>query len=197
MAIYPRARKLRRQLVCRDLIVLAFLGIAGWFAHVIYLVVQSLSSVSSALTDAGAGIQQLLNGLAAAISAIPFIGTNLAESIRAASSATGGNLVNRGQSLGNSIHQTALIFGVTAFLIPALAILIIWAPNRIRQIRELRAATIALSQTSDNIEQVLAMRAITHLSFSALLVYSQDPLGDYARGEFSSLAQAARDFAGA
>lgn len=196
MAFYPRARKQRRRLMTRDLTVGVFVVFSAWFAHIIYSVVQSLSSISGAITEAGTGLQQLLNGLAAAIGAIPFIGSGLADSIRTASQGTGGNLVNRGQSLGDSIHQAALIFGFATFAVPMLILATLWAPNRLAQFRELQASSVALDQTSDDIEQVLALRAITRLPFATLMKYSQDPLGDFARGNFSSLAQAARDDAG-
>ncbi len=196
MAIYPRERKQRRHLITRDLTVGVFVLFSAWFAHIIYSVVQSLSSISGAITEAGTGLQQLLNGLAAAIGAIPFVGSGLADSIRSASQGTGGNLVNRGQSLGDSIHQAALIFGIATFAVPLLVLATLWAPNRIAQIRELQAGAIALGQTSDDIEHVLAMRAVSTLPFTTLMKYSEDPLGDFARGHFSSLAQAARDASG-
>ena len=95
------------------------------------------------------------------------------------------------------MHELALILGLLVFLLPTILVLVIMLPSRIRQIRQLGAASAALVDTHDpERRRLLAMRAAFGLSYLTLLGYTRDPIGDLAAGRYDALVAAALDDVG-
>jgi len=82
-------------------------------------------------------------------------------------------------------------------VLPTLLVLVILVPSRVRQVRQLTAASILLADPSDpERRRLLAMRAAFGLPYGTLLRYTRDPLGDLARERHEPLVAAALDDAG-
>jgi len=121
----------------------------------------------------------------------------LPGALERAGQGSGGNVASLGQQGEDSVHNLALALGLLVFAIPTILLLVIMLPPRIRQIRQLRAATTALVDTHDpERRRLLAMRAAFGLSYLTLLGYTRDPLGDLAAGRYDPLVAAALDDVG-
>jgi hypothetical protein len=89
-----------------------------------------------------------------------------------------------------------LVLGVA--LVPWLSRYLPW---RAARLAELRSATTAIRRrpgaaASGSIDRLLASRALHRLSWSDMLEYSRDPLGEFAAGRYESLATAELEAAG-
>jgi hypothetical protein len=128
---------------------------------------------------------------------VPFVGGSLAGALEKAGQGSGGNVAQLGQQGEDKVHQLALILGLLVFLLPTILVLVIMLPSRIRQIRQLCAASAALVDTHDpERRRLLAMRAAFGLSYLTLLGYTKDPIGDLAAGRYDDLVAAALDDVG-
>ena len=102
-----------------------------------------------------------------------------------------------GQQGEDKVHRLALFLGALVFALPTLLVLLVLVPPRLRQIRQLGAASAALVDTSDpERRRLLAMRAAFGLPYGTLVGYTRDPLGDLADGRYDLLVAAALDDAG-
>jgi hypothetical protein len=86
---------------------------------------------------------------------------------------------------------------VLFFLLPAAAVLSRYLPDRIADVRRLRAAARAIGPTlTPDRERTLAMRAAFGLPYERLVRYTRDPLADLESGRYDGLVAAALDDAG-
>ena len=84
------------------------------------------------------------------------------------------------------------------FLLPAVAVLSRYLPDRIASVRRLTAATRAIGGPSltPERERSLAARAAYGLPYERLMRFTRDPLGDLEAGRYEGLVAAALDDAG-
>jgi hypothetical protein len=76
-------------------------------------------------------------------------------------------------------------------LIPWLSRYVPWRWERLRRTRSAhRAIRTAPKATGAQVQEALAMRAVSRLDYSTLLEYTPDPLGDWASGRHDRLARA-------
>jgi hypothetical protein len=83
------------------------------------------------------------------------------------------------------------------FLLPAIAVLSRYLPERLASVRRLTAAARALGPVlTPERERSLAARAAYGLPYERLMRFSSDPLGDLEAGRYDGLVAAALDDAG-
>ncbi len=83
--------------------------------------------------------------------------------------------------------------GWLTFLVPALTVLALIVPLRVRQILRMNAAQRILRGAP---EHILAARAAYSLSYRTLSRHTSDPFGDLAAGRHAALLAALADDAG-
>lgn len=143
----------------RDLVLLALLVFFGWIAFKVYDAVDGLSVLGTGVRDAGLSVQGGFNSAAGALNGIPIVGDQLAGALEGAGKQSGGNVAALGTKGSDAVHHLALILGWLTFAVPAILVLIVMLPSRIRQIRELTAANAVLIDTHDpERRRLLAMR---------------------------------------
>jgi hypothetical protein len=153
--------------------------------------------LGSGVKHAGLSVQSGFGSAADVVKGVPIVGGSLANALEGAGKGSGGNVAALGQKGEDSVHHLALMLGLLVFLLPTILVLVIMLPSRIREIRQLGAASAALVDTHDpERRRLLAMRAAFGLSYLTLLGYTRDPIGDLAAGRYDALVAAALDDVG-
>lgn len=197
LKLYPDVPAKRRSTIIRDLALLALLVLFAWLGYRVEHTVSGLVVLGSGVKEAGLSVQNGFGSAAGAVNGIPLVGGSLADALNSAGQGSGGNVASLGQQGEDRVHRLALTLGLLVFLLPALLVLLVMAPARIRQIRQLTAARAVLVDTHDTERRrLLAMRAAFGLSYGTLLGHTRDPLGDLADGRYDRLVAAALDDAG-
>jgi hypothetical protein len=121
----------------------------------------------------------------------------LGEGVRKAGGAVpfgiGSPVEDLGQQGEDGVHHLANLLALITFGLPAFVVLWHFLPRRVEQVRRLRVASQALSGAP---ERELAMRAAFSLPYERLLLFTEDPLGDLARGRYEPLVAAVLEDAG-
>jgi hypothetical protein len=197
MRLYPDIPVRRANAVTRDaatviaLVVLALLGL--WVYHA----VDALTILGRGVHDAGAAVQGGFESAADKVDGIPLAGGPIADGLREAGDASGGNVAEAGREGERRIHRVALLLGALTFLLPAALLLRDWLPRRVAQIKTLTTADRVLRTDGDpERRKLVAMRAAFSLPFEQLLAYTKDPLGDLAAERYDALVAAVAEDAG-
>lgn len=194
LKLYPDVPAKRKATLVRDLTLVALLAFFAWTAFKVYDAVESLSVLGNGVTTAGESIEGGFESAGGAVERIPVIGDDLAGALQGAGSGTGGNVAALGKQGSDAVQHVALILGLLAFAVPALIVLVMLLPGRIRQIRQLTAVSAAFVDAHDpERRRLLAMRAAFGLPYDTLLGYTKDPLGDLVEGSYDALVHAALD----
>lgn len=197
MRFYPALPAQRVRTVLRDFVVLLALFLFAWLGLKVHNTVDQLAVLGTGVEDAGTEIQGGFDTAAEAVHGVPIVGGDLADGLRDAGRASGGELAERGQEGRESVHRLANLLGLVTFLIPGLLVLSVTLPDRISQIRGLTAAERVLGGPLDpDRRRLLAMRAAFSLPYGELVRYTRDPFGDLAAGRYDALIAAALEEAG-
>ncbi len=197
MKVYPDVPAKRRSTILRDLALLTLVVVFALIGLKVHDAVDGLAVLGSGVKDAGLSVQNGFGSAADAVKGVPFVGGSLSGVFQDAGAGSGGNVASLGQAGADSVHDLAVTLGLLVFALPTVLVLAIMVPPRIRQIRRLTAASVAIGDTNDpELRRLLAMRAVFGLSYPALLSYTLDPFGDLAAERYDSLVTAALDDAG-
>jgi hypothetical protein len=197
MRLYPTIPLRRANTAARDAAalvgVLFFAAIGLWVFHA----VDSLQILGRGVHDAGTAVQTGFTAAADKVGHIPLAGGPIADGLRSAGQATGGNVADAGTRGEQRVHRLAVLLGLITFLLPAGVLLSSYLPRRIAEIRTLNDAVRVLVVGDDpERERLIAMRAAFSLPYAQLLEYTRDPLGDLAAGRHEALVRAIADDAG-
>ena len=191
LKLYPDVPERRNSRIVRDVTIVAMLVFLAWMGVWVYQRVDSITVVATGVTSAGESVQGGFTSVADAVGGIPVVGDRLSDALTSSGDATGGNVAALGQEGEDAIHRTALLVGFLTFLIPAMLLLGLTLPDRIRGIRQMAEAgqLFAWDGTPER-ERLLAMRAAFALPVDHLLEYSEDPIGDLVAGRHDQLLEA-------
>jgi hypothetical protein len=172
-------------------------AVFAWTGYLAYEAVEDLTVITTGVVVAGNSVEDAFESAAGVVDDLPLVGPSLADALRTSGSSTGGELAVLGGAGEERILSLARVLGLIVFGLPTLTLLLFAMPGRVRQVRELSAASALLKEPDDPERQkLLAMRAVFSLPYGTLLQYSQDPLGDLAAGRHDALAAAALAEAG-
>jgi hypothetical protein len=195
--LYPEVPARRTTTIARDVATLLLVVLFVWIGVGTYRTVDRLTVLGKGVVDAGTTVQSGFDSVAGAMGSVPIVGGNLATALEGVGSGTGGQLATLGQKGVDSVHRLAIVLGLLVFGVPTLLVLLVLLPGRIRQVRQLTAASAVLANPDDpDRHRLLAMRAAFGLPYGRLLAYTTDPLGDLATGHYEDLVAAALDDAG-
>jgi hypothetical protein len=199
MRIWSEVPRRRTQEVVADI------ATAGWvFVWVsiglqLYQTLSQLSSIGVDIGETGAGLERAAASLRLAMSQIPIVGGGVGDLVGGALQGIGSPLVRAGSDLEQLLLIIAAVLGlllVAVFLIPWLNRYLPWRRQRwselnagdraIRQSPAVRASVVA----DEDLERVLASRALYRLDYADLLEQSPDPIGDFVGGRYDRLARA-------
>lgn len=126
---------------------------------------------------------------------VPLAGPGIDDLATGAFGAAGQPFIQAGHELEDLLLFIARLLAVLVvgvMLGPWLSRYVPWRASRLANLRAAHfAIRLAPRNVSDRaIQQVLATRAISRMTYEELLEHSSDPLGDYASGRYERLAKA-------
>lgn len=187
----PTAR-LQEQLA--DLGTLAWVLIWGWVALLLYQALAAFAESGRLIRSGGDSLVEGGRQLGAALAGVPLVGEGLRGVAENAFAGAGSPIAG----FGSDVEQFILLVAAILTLLLALVTLVPWlsryVPWRWERLRRMRAAHRAIrvvpSLPREGVQEVLALRAVTRLDYHDLLVFTPDPLGDWAAGRHDRLARA-------
>ena len=183
--------------IVRDLLVIVLLVLLAWLGLKVHDAVAEIASVPRGVADTGGAVQRGFESAGDAIGGVPVVGEPLAGALRDAGKGAGGEIADAGRAGEEDVHDLAEVLGALFFVLPAAALLALYLPRRIADVRRLSAAARAIGPTlTPERERTLAMRAAFGLPYERLARYTRDPLADLESGRFDALVAAALDDAG-
>jgi hypothetical protein len=187
----------RTTAVVRDLLVLLLLVLLAWLGLRVHDAVAEIASVPRGVGDSGGAIQRGFESAGDAVGEVPVVGEPLAGALKDAGQGAGGEIAAAGRAGEDDVNRLADLLGVLFFLLPAVAVLLHYVPDRIAEVRRLTAAARAIGPAlTPERERTLAMRAAYGLPYERLVRYTRDPLADLENGRYDALVAAALDDAG-
>jgi hypothetical protein len=176
--------------------VATLLWVAFWGSIVwqLFQFLASFAEAGRAIRGGGQSMIQSGHELGESLAGLPLVGSQ-ARDITGNAFAAAGRPIS---DFGGELEQFIMIVATLLALLVALATLAPWLsrylPWRWERLRRVRAAHRAIRTAPDvatsEIEKALAMRAVARLDYAALLEYTPDPFGDWARGRHDRLARA-------
>jgi hypothetical protein len=194
---YPDIPRSRRSAILGDVLVLVLLLLLAWLGMKVHDAVAELAAVPRGVGDTGAAIQRGFEDAGDAVGGVPAVGGPLGDALRDAGQGAGGEIQATGRSGEEDVNDLATLLGALMFLLPAIAVLSRYVPDRIADVRRLTAAARAVGpELTPERERSLAMRAAFGLPYERLARHTADPLGDLEAGRHGGLVAAALDEAG-
>jgi hypothetical protein len=187
----------RTAAILGDLLVLLLLVLLAWLGLRVHDAVAEIASVPRGVSDSGGAIQRGFESAGDAVGEVPVVGDPLAGALQDAGEGAGGEIAETGREGEEDIEHLADVLGALFFLLPAVAVLSLYLPDRLADVRRLTAAAHAIGATlTPERERTLAMRAAYGLPYERLVRYTRDPFADLESGRYDGLVAAALDDAG-
>lgn len=165
MRLYAQTPARRNRQVLGDLIALALIAAAVWFALTVRDAIMLLAEPGRKVERSGDSLAAALGNAGDAASDVPLVGGLLEKPLRSAADA-GTGFADAGQSLQHTVDQVATLTTTALIVVPVAVVLLLWLPPRLRWIR--RGATVRRLLDAPGGSDLLALRALT------------GPLGDLA-----------------
>ena len=134
MRLYAQVPARRTRQVLADLVAVAVIAVAVWFALLVHDAIMLLAGPGRAAQSAG---DQLAGGLTDAGNAaarVPLVGDTLKRPLLSAAGA-GSGLANAGESVQHSVGHLAFLVALVLVAVPVLVVLALWLPPRLRWVR--------------------------------------------------------------
>ena len=174
----------------------SILWIALWIAasRRLYEMLAGFAGTGRFIRNGGRNLEAAGRQIGDALGGIPVIGHNVGDLVQLSLGVAARPFLSVGLSLEHMVLLIATLLSVIV-LVMALALwLHRYLPWRWARLRRLRAAARVIrgspSIGGEELDRLLASRALHRLSYADLLRYSPDPFGDWARGRFGRLAEA-------
>jgi len=215
MRLYPASPNQAFRTVLGDLAIVLLLIVFAWAGVKVHDGILEFTVVGREIQDSGRTLANTTRGTARAVEdafasagdavqGVPLVGGDLAgalrdapqgatDPIRESGEVQGARLVRLGREQVRRTEQAANAVGWLTFLVPALLLLAIKLPRRIRQVVRMSTAQRTLGGAP---EHILAARAAYNLPYRTLARYTRDPFGDLAAGRHAGLLAALADDAG-
>jgi hypothetical protein len=186
----PYARTPWRALrqVCADLLAVALVVVAVRVALVVHDATLRLGEPGRRLAATGADLGTNLREAADRVGRLPLVGDDVRGPLDRAGQAAA-SLVRAGQDQQAAVGHLADLLGVLVVAFPVLLLLFTWLPLRLRFARRAGAAQRFLDSGADL--DLFALRAMAHQPMHVLARVSDDPAGDWRRGDAAAVRRLA------
>jgi hypothetical protein len=194
--VYPDRRWPAFLRVLADTVVVAWSIVWAYLGWLIYETVLGLEAIADGITSTGTTFNSWIASFRNAVpGGIPYLTQFLLDTADTLKKYSGDSLLATGHQIHDAIFQTAIVLGLLVALPPILLVLLPYAGWRWRDMRETGAALAfvriaSLTGRAEQARAVLAYRAVSTLSFRALMSASADPVGDIAERRYDRLADA-------
>lgn len=188
MALYARPSwQLTRQ-IGSDVFVVGW-SIGWWFAgRALDATIRALAEPARTTESAARSMQTSFQEAARSLETVPWAGPTLRQPFDAAAGSLQQVIASAQQQVAG-VEQVATLTGWLVFLIPALVLIAVWLPNRIRFALNSSATTRFINAQPDL--DLLALRALATQPFHQLARISDDPLAAWRAGDRAVIDQLA------
>jgi len=180
MKLYAETPGRRTSQIVTDLLAVAWVLLWVKAALVVHDLVQRLGAPGQALKEGGGRLSASLGDAADKVGGLPLVGDALRGPLRAAADA-GRSLADAGAGQQAAVNRLALVLALAVALPPVLAVLLRYAPDRLRWVRAASAAARLRDGAVDL--DLFAIRALAHRPLRELARLGPDPAGAYLRQE--------------
>jgi hypothetical protein len=165
------------------------------FAYRLYTTLAGFAEVGRAIGQGGSNIQAAGTSVGESLRGLPLVGEQVKDLTRSAFGVAGEPFVFVGRELEQLLLIIAALLGLLVLGVTLVPWLSRYLPWRARRLFELRTAHRAIRVARRDVpeaavERLLASRALHRLTYSELLEHTPDPMGDFIRGRYKSLARA-------
>ena len=194
--IYPDSRWPAFLRVLADTVTVGWTIVWAYLGWLIYQTVMGLQVIADGITSTGTTFNAWIASFRHSVpGGIPLLTQFLLDTADALRKYSGDPLVSSGHHIHDAIFQLAIVLALLVALPPILLVLLPYAGWRWRDMRETGAALAfvrisSMTGRADQARAVLAYRAVSTLSFRALMSASADPVGDIAERRYDRLANA-------
>jgi hypothetical protein len=161
-----------------DVFVVAWVVLVVTVARSAYELIQRLQAPARALVDAGDAIRGAFEGAAGTAGSVPFVGQDLARALGTGTGA-GTSLADAGRQQVQAVADVATGVAVGIVVLAAVPVVLLWLTLRVRYARAAGSAVTVRSVDDD----LLALRAMTHMPVHRLLTVSDDPAAAWRRDD--------------
>jgi hypothetical protein len=178
----PYARTPWRALrqVCADLLAVALVVGAVWFADLVRAATLRLAEPGRRLASTGSDLGANLRQAAERVGDLPLVGDQVRTPLDRAGQAAA-SLVRTGQEQQAVVGHLADLLAVLVVAVPVLVLMVTWLPVRLSFARRAGAAQRFLDSSADL--DLFALRAMANQPMHLLARISDDPVGDWRRGD--------------
>ena len=160
----------------------------------LYEMLAAFSGTGRFIRDGGRNLDAAGRQIGDALGGVPVIGHNVGDLVRLSMGVAARPFLSVGTSLEHLVLLVASLFSTIVLAVAVAPWLYRYVPWRWKRLGSLWAADRVVHTSpgvsATEVERLLASRALHRLSYQALLRYSPDPFGDWARGHYGRLAQA-------
>lgn len=193
---YPDSRWPAFLRVLADTVTIVWSIVWAYLGWLIYQTVMGLEAIADGITSTGATFNGWIASFRHAVpGGIPLLTQFLLNTADELKKYSGDPLVSAGHNIHQAILQLAIVLALLVAVPPILLVMVPYAGWRWRDMRETGAALAfvriaSLTGRADQARAVLAYRAVSTLSFRALMSASADPVGDISERRYDRLANA-------
>lgn len=196
LKLYPDRRWPAFLRVLADTIVFAWAVVWAYLGFLIYQTIMGLEVIADGIKNTGMTFNQWIAAFRHAVpGGIPILTQFLLNAANTLERYSGDPLVSAGQNIHDAILKVAIILALLVALPPIVLVVLPYGAWRWRDMRETGAALAfvriaSMTRRADAARAVLAYRAVSTLSFRALMSASADPVGDLVEHRYERLADA-------
>lgn len=199
MMIWSERRGPRLREMLADAATIVWVGLWVVLGVRLYLGLAELAGAGRLIRDGGSNLIGGGNQVAGAVEGVPLVGEGAADRIREAFMAAGQPVVDFGSDLERLLLIVAGLLALIVVVIAVVPWLNRYLPWRIAKFQRLNAGARVIrpatragtrSPSGDQVDRLLASRALHRLEYAELLEYTPDPFGDWINGRLDRLALA-------
>jgi hypothetical protein len=192
--IWSELRVARLKEQAADLATLVWVIVWGGLAWQLFEFLAGFSEAGRTIRSGGETMVSSGRDLGESLAGLPLIGSGLRDVARDAFGGAGRPLSDFGSQLEQFITVVAVVLALLLALVTLVPWLTRYVPWRLERLRRTRAGHRAIRTApalgGKDVQEALAMRAVSRLDYATLLEYTPDPLGDWAGGRHDRLARA-------
>jgi hypothetical protein len=199
MMVWSERRGPRLREMVADAATIVWVGLWVVLGVRLYLGLAELAGAGRLIRDGGTNLISGGVQVAGAVEGVPLVGEGAADRIRAAFSAAGQPVVDFGSDLERLLLIVAGLLGLIVVVIAVVPWLNRYLPWRIARLQRLNAGARVIRSASpagtlppsrEQLDSLLASRALHRLEYAELLEFTPDPFGDWVNGRLDRLARA-------
>jgi hypothetical protein len=184
--LFSGARAVRRL----DVIVAVWVAVWMALGVLVWHDIGAQAQLAADVIKVGTAVKDTGDALAV-VGGLPLVGDQIRD-LAGRIESMGAEVEGSGRGSRDAVHRTALAAGLGIGVLPAVLVLTLYLPARVRWRRDVRAVAAALAGSSGDpaFELYLGRRAIGALTWDEVRALAPDPWGALERGDVRALADA-------